>query len=417
MSLRALAALCLMSLLAPARPALAQTAPGDEGWRREGTSLRHGDTFRFNLNGYLQEDFRSFRNWEAGDDDTGTLRSDPRELRRVRLGFDLRLGPLLLELDVDPRRDTDNLKNCYAEVELAKALRVRAGHFKLPVSAEQLTSASRIDFVERAMLATHVAPSRDWGVMVHGEPARWLLYQAGVFKGDGRALFDRAETTAAGRLVLSPAKDLDLGVSFSQGEVEAEPQIGVEVTAKGFPGEGPSGFDFYEAHFVNGTRRRLGFELALTPGPTSIKGEWLRGREERLGQGSTLDDLPDQVATGWAASATWLLTGESKGGRVRPDRPLFHGPGAVEISARIEELEFDDAGPDTGFAGSGTRARNIRPAANRVLAGGLSWWPRSWMRLEGNVLVERYRDPLLAPEPGRRGNYVTLLGRLQLQMP
>ena len=37
-----------------------------------------------------------------------------------------------------------------------------------------------------------------------------------------------------------------------------------------------------------------------------------------------------------------------------------------------------------------------------------------WVRFMGNVLVERYLDPLLAPEPGRRGNYVTLLARAQV---
>jgi hypothetical protein len=35
----------------------------------------------------------------------------------------------------------------------------------------------------------------------------------------------------------------------------------------------------------------------------------------------------------------------------------------------------------------------------------------------GNVVLERYEDELLAPEPGRRGNYTTLLGRLQISLP
>ena len=35
----------------------------------------------------------------------------------------------------------------------------------------------------------------------------------------------------------------------------------------------------------------------------------------------------------------------------------------------------------------------------------------------GNLVVERYGEPLLAPEPGRQGNYVTLLGRVQLHLP
>jgi hypothetical protein len=39
------------------------------------------------------------------------------------------------------------------------------------------------------------------------------------------------------------------------------------------------------------------------------------------------------------------------------------------------------------------------------------------VRFYGNVVVERYEDALLAPVPGRKGNYVTLLARLQLSVP
>ena len=37
--------------------------------------------------------------------------------------------------------------------------------------------------------------------------------------------------------------------------------------------------------------------------------------------------------------------------------------------------------------------------------------------LDRYVVVERFEDPLLAPEQGRRGNYVTLLFRVQLLEP
>ena len=33
------------------------------------------------------------------------------------------------------------------------------------------------------------------------------------------------------------------------------------------------------------------------------------------------------------------------------------------------------------------------------------------------VVVERFEDELLAPVPGRKGNYVTLLGRAQIAIP
>jgi len=406
-----------------------RAAHGQEGWRLKGTTLSRG-RFEISPTGYVQGDFRSFRDWNAGDEDTGILRSDERELRRLRLGFAGKWSRLAFQLSVELRDDAlelldedeertfDRLKDAYLELRLHKGLRLRGGHFKLPVSGEFLTSAAKTDFEERALLATHIGPDRDVGLMAHGEPLRWLSYQVGVFKGDGRTRHDRSRTTGAGRLVFEPVGDFDLGISYSQADVEPDPDgPGLEPKPKGILGEGPSGFEFYERHFVSGRRRRLGAEAAFTPGPVALRAEVLQGREERKGQGSTFEDLPEQVATGWKVSLTWLVVGQRKSGDVKPRRSLFRGPGAVELGARLERLHFDDDGPDTGFAGAGNRARNIRPAADRIVTGGLSWWPAGWLRLMGNVIVERYLDPLLAPEIGRPGNYVTVLGRVQLQLP
>jgi phosphate-selective porin len=379
----------------------------------QNVEIVRGD-FRFAPAGYIQGDFRSFRDWEAGDEDTGNLRAETSELRRLRLGFELEYKALALEVDVDPRDEGDELKDLYADLKLHDAFRVRGGHFKLPVSPEFLTSASRTDFVERSLLADTIGPDRDWGVMAHGQADR-LGYQVGLFRGDNRTSATRSGWTGAARLTLELAKALDLGASFSQGRVDEDPSD--DPLAKGMQGAGAAGFEFYDRHFVDGRRRRMGADLKYTPGPLGLKAEWLEGREERRGQGSTFDDLPDQVARGWAASATLLLTGDAKKARIEPKRPFPHGPGAIEIGVRYEDLRFDDDGDDTGFAGAGDRARNIRPAADRVLTGGLSWWPVHYVRFMGNVVVERYLDPLLAPEPGKRGNYVTLLFRAQLAVP
>jgi phosphate-selective porin len=101
---------------------------------------------------------------------------------------------------------------------------------------------------------------------------------------------------------------------------------------------------------------------------------------------------------------------------MRPDRSLFGGPGAVELAARYEELWFDDV-ENEGFESAGDRARNIRPSGYRALFAGLSWWPATFLRLMGDVVVERYDDALRAPEIGKEGNYVTLLGRVQVHLP
>jgi phosphate-selective porin len=212
---------------------------------------------------------------------------------------------------------------------------------------------------------------------------------------------------------------LDVGGSITDGEVTANPDDeGLDPVPRGLEGQGASRFRFSETRFVQGNRRRYGADARIGIGPVAVRGEWIRAREERLEQGATFDDLPAEIAEGWMTSATWLLTGEEKDNNIRPRKALSKGgPGAIELGVRYEDLGFDDEGEDTGFAGAGNRARNIRPTADRTFTGGLSWWPEDWARLMGNVVLERYSDPLLAPEPGRQGNYVTILGRLQLMLP
>src|SRR5688572_20316610 len=155
--------------------------------------------FRFAPSGYIQGDFRSFQDWEAGDEDTGNLRGETSELRRLRLGFELEYKWLQVEFDVDPLDDGDELKDLYADLKLHDAFRLRGGHFKLPVSAEFLTSAARTDFIERSLLADAMGPDRDWGLMAHGQADR-LGYQVGLFRGDARTSATRADWTGAARL-------------------------------------------------------------------------------------------------------------------------------------------------------------------------------------------------------------------------
>ena len=397
------------------RPAAAQ-----EGWLRDGVSLvNKGADAELRLAGYVQGDLRSLRNFTEGDDEEEGLNGTDAELRRLRIGLEGRWKRLSFEATVDPADEGEHLKDLFGDIRIAKELRLRGGHMKVPFSPEFLTSASRIDFVERSLIAFNLAPSRDWGVMLHGELFDRLEYRAGVFEGDGRTARFRGDTTFAARAELKVLKSLDIGGSFTDGEVTANPEgEGLDPVPRGLEGEGASRFRFSETRFVQGKRRRWGADARWAMGPVSLRGEWMQVREERLGQGATFDDLPAEIADGWIASATWLVTGEEKDRSINPKRPISKGGiGAVELAARYEDLGFDDEGEDTGFAGAGNRARNIRPTADRAFTGGLSWWPERWMRLMGNVLLEEFSDPLLAPEPGRQGQYVTILGRLQLMLP
>jgi phosphate-selective porin OprO/OprP len=413
---RGLAALLAVSALGAASPVRAQ-----EGWKfGPGPQIsRPGSDFTLHLAGYAQGDLRSRRNFTGGDDGEAGLNGTDTLLRRARIGFEGDWKRLSFGAMVDLADDGERLKDLFAEVKLAKALRVRGGHFKVPVSYEWLTSDAKTDFVERSMSTDALAPSRDWGVMATGSPVQRFDYMVGVFEGDGRTERSRAERTLAARVEYGLLGTLDLGASFSQGDVAADVEVeGVDPVPRGLTGAGASQFRFYDPHFVAGRRQRLGADARGSAGPVAVRGEWLRATERREGQGPVFEDLPEEIGEGWVGSLTWLVTGEKKTRTVRPARPLSRGgPGAIEIGARFDSLRFDDRGAGSGFAVSGNRARNIRPASARAFTGGLSWWPESWIRLMGNVVLERFEDALRAAEPGRQGQYVTILGRLQVALP
>ena len=382
-------------------------ATAQEPWKLGPDAGVSKGSFRLNLTGYLQGDFRYFSDWEVKETEAGELRRDEAEVRRVRVGLDAVWRKLNLQFEIDPLQEgRGRLRDAYAELRFGKAFRLRGGHIKVPVSPEFLTSAAKTDFAERTMLASELGPGRDFGVMAHGEVKR-LQYQLGVFAGDGWSHSSRAEITTALRLVVTPVHGLDLGGSASLGEVDADPvAAGATLTPRGLKGLSPTGYEFFVPHFVGGRRTRVSLEAALSRGPVSLKTEVLRSREERKGQSSTFTDMPDVQGDGWAVSALWRLRGEKK-----------RQPGALEFGARYESLRFDDVGDDTGFAGFGNRARNIKPGSLEAATAGFSFWMTRWGRIMGNLLLERYGEPLLAPEPGRAGNYVTLLGRVQLHLP
>ncbi len=407
------------ALAASAAGAQEKKAEPPPGWEAKAFSLENASAgFKIALKGYIQADFSSYRDWTAEDADGNSSLPPDFEWQRARIGLEGEWRRLSFEVDVDPAFDKgDELKDAWIDLRLSKAFQIRGGNIKVPVSPEFLTSPAKTDFVERAAVVDSIGPNRDWGALVHGEISRAVEYQAGVFDGDNRGSDGRAGTTAAARLVLKPARWLDFAGSFSQGDVQADPVgPGLEPEPKGISGTSVSGYRFFPSVHVNGRRLRWGADARVQAGPISLWGELLETREQRKGQGPTLLDLPEVRANGWSATATWLVTGEKKTRTIRPSRSLFGGPGAVELAARYEELRFDDV-ENEGFESAGSRAANVRPAGYRAFTGGLSWWPGTFLRLMGDVVVERYDDALRAPQPGNEGNYVTLLGRVQVHLP
>jgi phosphate-selective porin len=389
-----------------------------EGWHRDGFGLRKGKNL-IEIVGYVQWDFRKF-DWSVQGDETGLETSPERELRRLRMGTQGKLGRASFEFVVDPRKSQigSRLKDATLGYEFGKGFNLLVGHFKPPFSRDFLTSGAKTDFIERSMIGERLVPDREWGGSVSGEISVFE-YSVGVFSGDGSSGTQSAGTSGAMRLMLRPFKGVELAGSFMQGNVTPDPRVGaVEPGPKGASGVSTSGFTFWNRPHVSGTRRRMGGDIAYSKGPFRIYGEFLQTDEQRKGQGATGLDIPDARGRGFDAQASYVLTGEKKGTTVEPDKSVFKGgAGALEVVARVQALKFDDTGDPTGFAGYGNRARNIAPSGSSSFEAGLNYWASNFMKLQGSALWESYNDPLIAPEPGKKGRYFTLQGRIQFMMP
>jgi phosphate-selective porin OprO/OprP len=148
-----------------------------------------------------------------------------------------------------------------------------------------------------------------------------------------------------------------------------------------------------------------------------VQAEYIRVSDERNGQGLGDVDLPDAIAQGWYLTGAWVLTGENKsGGSVNPSRPFpTEGMGAVELAARIEELEFssDGTGGEPPFANP--RAANILPNRDRILTVGVNWYLNPFVRITANGTREDLLDPARTPIAGRTRFWGAVL-RLQFVM-
>jgi phosphate-selective porin len=259
--------------------------------------------------------------------------------------------------------------------------------------------------------------------MAHGRLfERGLNYEFGFFRedgenalrhddqGSGRHAFAGRVTGRPLRLVPAsgPLGELELGLAFVHSELP-ESQGGLR-------GRTVSKQTFFDRRFVNGTRLRLGTQLAWSPGRFGLRGEFMHASEQRLGQSIRGEDLPDLVSRGWYVSASWVLTGERKAGGVVPRHDLLRGWGfgATEIAGRYEQIRFGSA-THPGAPSRSLRAANILGNSDRAWTFGVNWYLNRWIKIQGNFVRERIEDPQRVPISGQ-DRYWSRICRLQFEM-
>ncbi|MGH9657927.1 MAG: OprO/OprP family phosphate-selective porin [Bryobacteraceae bacterium] len=389
---------------------------------RRRPSLRIGNILRVDFRVKIQTDFRGVS--PDRETDEGLF-----HVNRARVGVE---GRFLRDFEYEIEREVRDVPNPWRDVFVnyrgLRDFQIQAGKFKVPFGMDQLTGPTNLDFIHRSLIGSQLAPARDIGIMVHGRFfERGLNYQAGLFREDGEntrpdVLQDdresrSAERTFAGRLTGTPLrllpvpgilKDWEIGGAFTSSTVPEG--------LKGFRGRTASRENIFRSYFVHGQRLRVGLESAWTPGPFSLKGEFIHARDQRIGQGRRLEDLPDVIARGWYASGTWLVTGERKVTGLDPNKNFIFGGGlgAVELATRYEQLRFGSS-EHPGLPLRHNRAANILSQSDRVWTWGVNWYLNPYAKVQANAVREKVEDIQRAPLE-TKNRYWMWMVRLQFVM-
>lgn len=353
---------------------------------REHPSLRLGPHVRLEATARIEGDVRT----AELDADTDWAR------RRVGLNGELwkRLG---FSVERELADETEPWRDVYVNVALADALEVRAGHFKIPFGADQLTSAVDVPFAQRALISDNLAPGRDTGVMLHGKVWRKrLAYRVGYFTKDGRQ--SRSRTSTGGRDA-SSARIVAAPFRAARGSAQrwANVELGVGVATSRLD-EGAQSLDgrtalferrFFEPLFVQGQRLRIGSDIAWRIPRVAFMLEGIRVRDTRTGQGLADDSLAALVSDGWVGSSVWTLrSGRRWRGTEGPRLGVFdERAGAIELTTRVESLRFATPGA-LGEAFLHPRAPRIPIVEVHALTLGANWYPLPFARLQADAVRE-----------------------------
>jgi phosphate-selective porin OprO/OprP len=368
-----------------ASPALAQDTGAT--WNKQPTIVL-GKHSRLEIHARLQSDYL-VRN-EADPDAASLTFEDRVSLPRKRVGVE---GVLFdrVEFQVEGEvNDTQPWRDVFADVKVNRALRVRAGRFKVPFSLEQLTSGTDLDFIARSSAVSDLAPKRDIGVMLHGRLAdRALKYEAGVFEVDAtsRLWTSDALKTLAGRLTFAPLVN---GKSRGSDELEISAAIlrtDLPESRSGPAGHLVMGDTFFRSMFVNGARTRVGASVSWNGRRAALRGEVVRSMDSRLEQAVDGSDLSSLVASGAYVTGIWHLT--ARDGHRFGRAPLR----AIDLTGRFDRLSFGSAGGD-GEAFLNPRADHVAPIGKNAWTGGVNYEPNRWVRIQVNTVREQLVDPL-----------------------
>jgi phosphate-selective porin OprO/OprP len=361
--------------------------------------------FNLKMGGRVHADMRLYNN--------GHPENNEFLLNRARIYLAGTLYKYLdFKVEADFGKGESELRDGFINVNYVSYAQVKMGQYKVPFGLERLTSSNHIDFVERSLPIDNLTPDRDLGIMVHGAYAPFgLSYGLGIFNG---ARANERETDdhkdVALRVGASPfhakgpflIKGLHLGFSTTYGEQEMTfPDDKDSFWNKGkLETAGDTKFfEFANGVTHDGTRKRLGTELAWILGPMTLKGEWMRVDLKDLK--NPVGERHDLSMKGGYVSLSYFLTGEEQQfdvsqaifKRIKPKRifdPSKGLWGAIQLAGRYEYLDLSDGFFDHGYANS---TRYTDGAKGGTF--GINWYLNEMVRIMLNYNHIEFDDYVL----------------------
>ncbi len=335
----------------------------------------------------------------------------------------------------------------YIETTYIEQAKLRFGQFKVPFSLESNTSDLFVKLIERSMAVDAFTPSRNQGLMVHGEVLdKRIAYWAMLGNGNRTERSDNDDDKYGwARLVIRPfqtsenkwIKGLHIGASGGVGKQDKlAPSLdspGVVQTATG-----TRIIEYASGVTLDGESLRGGLEFGWLAGPFMLTGEYLILRQE-LRNGTDGDPRgpfsrrEDSRFRGGHVTAAYLLTGENQSyGRIYPKNNYEpghpdSGPGAWELAARYDfvETEKGDTAFFIGGLNVGGTAFVLKPERVQQVMAGVNWYPNPavkvslnwqsawWTHQVGEGFISG-RAPPAVGSPKQPKNQNTLMMRVQI---
>jgi phosphate-selective porin OprO/OprP len=342
------------ALLAVSHAPAAHENTTEPGAEPKWTTLFANDDVQVKFFGRIQLDGVFSEGDPSYDDDDGV------EFRRARIGFSGTLYELVdFKAEYDFAGGDADFTDVYMEAdELCFGAGLVVGHFKEPMSLEELTSSRFITFAERSLMNA-LSPARNVGIMLHDFYEPGFGWAAGAFRdtdgfGSDNTTDDDAErdneyaytARVHGQLWNRDegASVLHLGASYSFRKADdSVVSFSTRPEAHLIPTVASTG------SIPSSDTQLAGAEVAWVEGPLSIQGELMHAAVDGW-------NVPDGDFIGYYGEVSYFLTGEHrnyKAGEGKFDRikPLENktkggGKGAWMIAGRYSKLDLDDGPSD-----------------------------------------------------------------------